>query len=107
MPDNRTTDDKSESPFPDVENWDTVFKIYAEHPSLAFSLAHYFIAVKEYLEGSPKSIPEAKAALDEAVDCLFHYTEFRRVSHELFRAAVEGRITVEQEAALRELGISI
>jgi len=100
-------DPKSESPYPDTEDWETVFKIYEDHSALAFSLAHHFIAVKEYLEGDRKSIPEAKAAIDEAVDCLYGYTDFRRVSHELFRAAVEGRITTDQEEAIRELGIRI
>ena len=100
-------DPKAESSYPDVEDWQTVFDVYGEHPSLAFSLAHHFIAVKEYLEGERKSIADAKAAIDEAVDCLYQYTDFRRVSHELFRAAVEGRITTAQEDLLRELGIRI
>ncbi len=48
--------------------------------------------MRAYLEGDRKRIPEAKAAIDEAVDCLYQYTDFRRLSHELFRAAVKGRI---------------
>ena len=40
-----------------------------------------------------------------AVDSLYEHSEFRSVGHELFRAAVEGRLTTEQENRLHELGI--
>ena len=106
MPDNPSTP-ASENPYPDDEDWESVFDVYAEHPALAFSLAQYFTVIRQYLEGERKKIPDATAALDGAVDCLFHHTDFRRVSHELFRAAVEGRITTEQEQMLRDLGVSI
>ena len=106
MPDNRSTS-ANENPYPDADDWESVFDVYAEHPALAFSLAQYFNAIKQYLEGERKRIPDATEALDGAVDCLFHHTDFRRVSHELFRAALEGRITIEQEQSLRDLGVRI
>ncbi len=103
MQDNPNT----ENPPLDAEDWQIAFEVYAGHPIDAFSLAHKLIAVQEFLQGERKRIPEAIAALDQAVDTLYEHTEFRRVSHELYRAAVEGRITTEQEAAIRELRISI
>lgn len=107
MPDHDSTNSANENTYPDAEDWESVFEVYAEHPALAFSLAQYFNAVKQYLEGERKRIPDATEALDGAVDCLFHHTDFRRVSHELFRAALEGRITIEQEQSLRDLGVRI
>ena len=106
MPDNRSTP-ANENPYPDAEDWESVFDVYSEHPTLAYSLAQYFIVVKQCLEGERKKIPDATAAIDGAIDCLFHHTDFRRVSHELFRAAIEGKITTEQEQLLRDLGVSI
>ena len=95
----------SENPYPDAEDWQNAFQVYASNPAQAFSLARQLYAVQERLQGEEKNIPEAMTALDEAVDSLYEHTEFRSVSHELFRAVVEGRITTEQENLLHELGI--
>ena len=103
MPDNPITD--SESPYPDSEDWQTVFQVYAGHPDLAYSLAMSLIAVQECLEGERRKIIEAHTLLDLAVDALYEHTNFRQVSHELFRAAVAGQLSVDQEALLRELGV--
>jgi hypothetical protein len=97
----------AENPPLDFEDWQIAFEPYANNPSLAFMLAHHLIAIKDYLQAEQRNIPEAIAALDRAVDNLFEYTEFRSVSHELYRAAVEGRITIDQERAISELGIRI
>ena len=91
----------------DAEDWQIAFEVYEGHPIDAFSLAHKLIAVQQCLQGERKRIPDAVTVLDQAVDTLYEHTEFRSVSHELFRAAVEGRITTEQEALIRELGIRI
>ena len=91
----------------DAEDWQIAFEVYEGHPIDAFSLAHKLIAVQEFLQGDRKRIPDAVAALDQAVDALYEHTDFRRVSHELYRAAVEGRITTDQERAISELGIRI
>ena len=97
----------SENPPLDFEDWEIAFQPYAEHPILAFMLAHHLIAIKDYLQAEQRNIPEAMAALDRAVDSLFQHTEFHTVSHELYRAAVEGRITTDQEDAVRKLGIKM
>jgi hypothetical protein len=96
-----------ESPYPDSEDWQAAFDVYEGHATAAFCLAHDLIAVQQYLIGERKKIPAAVASLDAADDTLYEHTQFRSVSHELFRAAVEGRITIEQEQLLRDLGIKI
>ena len=103
MQDNRTTD--NESVYPDTEGFEIAFEVFEGHPTSAFMLAHHLIAIKEFLQSERRDIGEAVAALDRAVDALYRHSDFRSVSHELYRAAVEGRITTEQEDAIRQLGI--
>ena len=105
MPSNPSTNSANESPYPDSEDWQTVFEVYAGRPDLAYSLAMVLIAVQECLEGERRTIVEARTLLDQAVDALYEHTAFRRVSHELFRAAVAGHLSIDQEALLRELGV--
>ena len=89
----------------DAEDWEIAFQVYEGHPACALTLAHHMISLRSYLNGEPKNIPEAIAAIDRTVDSLYEHSEFRSVGHELFRAAVEGRLTIEQENRLHELGI--
>ena len=107
MPDNPSTDSANENPYPDAEDWQAAFDVYEGYATAAFALAHDLIAVQQYLTGERKKVAEAVATLNAAVDALYEHTDFRKVSHELFRAAVEGRITIEQEQALRDLGVRI
>jgi hypothetical protein len=89
----------------DSEDWKIAFEAYAEHPLAAYTLAQYLTIIKEHLESEPKDIPEAIAALDQAVVCLFEHSRFRQVSYEMFRQSVEGKVTTEQEEVIRKLGM--
>jgi hypothetical protein len=101
MQDNPNT---TENPPLDTEDWQTAFEPYAQDPICAFMLAQRFAVLQEFVQSAPV---KATAAINRAVDCLYEHSEFRSVGLELFRAAVEGRITTEQEDALRQLGIRI
>jgi hypothetical protein len=92
----------TENPPLDVEDWRIAFNPYNQHPLSALTLAHHLAKLKEYVQNDAA---EAKAAIDRAVDCLYEHSEFRSVSFELFRVAVEGRMTSEQENVVHELGI--
>jgi len=98
MPDNRNT----ENPPLDAEDWQIAFNPYIKHPLSALTLAHHLAKLKEYVESD---VAEATAAIDRAVDCLYEHSEFRSVGYELFRVAVEGRMTIDQENVVHELGI--
>src|SRR5688572_26798135 len=87
----------------DAEDWEIAFAVYEGNPGSVLTLAHHLISLRSYLNGEPKNIPEAIAAIDRAVDSLYEHSEFRSVGHEMFRAAVEGRLTTEQENRLHEL----
>jgi hypothetical protein len=101
MPDDSST---LENPPLDAEDWQTAFEPYAKDPTSVLMLAQRFAVLQEYVQSDAI---KATAAINRAVDCLYEHSEFRSVSLELFRAAVEGRITTEQEDTLRQLGIRI
>lgn len=101
MPDDSNT---LENPPLDAEDWQTAFEPYANDAICAFMLAQRFAVLQEYVQNDTL---KATAAINRAVDCLFEHSQFRFVSLELFRAAVEGRITTEQEHMLHALGIRI
>lgn len=89
----------------DAEDWEIAFAVYEGNPASVLTLAHHLISLRSFLDGEPKNIPEAIAAIDRAIDSLYEHSEFRSVGRELFRTAVEGRLTTEQEDRLHELGI--
>ena len=86
----------------DAEDWEIAFQPYVEHPISALALAQHLVALQEYVESDAI---KAIAAINRAVDSLYEHSEFRSVSLELFRATVQGRMTVEQENLIHQLGI--
>jgi hypothetical protein len=100
MQDNRTTD--SVSPPLDCEDWQIAFTPYIKHPFLAFSLAQHLTALQDLVQ---RDAGTATAAINRAVDALYEHSEFRSVSFELFRATVQGRLPVDTENLIHQLGI--
>ena len=98
MQNNRTT----ENPPLDCEDWRIAFEPYGNHPILALVLAQHLTALQDYVQSDAA---KATAAINRAVDALYKYSEFRAVSLNLFRATVQGRMTVEVENIINTLGI--
>jgi hypothetical protein len=92
----------SESPSLDCEDWQIAFKPYARHPYLALALAQHLTALQDYVENDTG---KATAAINRAVSALYEHSEFRSVGLLLFRATVQGRLPVEQENLIHQLGI--
>jgi hypothetical protein len=90
------------SPPLDCEDWQIAFGPYLKHPYLALALAQHLSALQDYVQSDAG---KATAAINRAVDALYEHSEFRSVSLELFRAAVQGRLPVELENLVRQLGI--
>jgi hypothetical protein len=86
----------------DCEDWQIAFAPYVKHPFLALALAQHLTALQDYVQSD---VAEATAAINRAVDSLYEHSEFRSVSLELFRATVQGRMTVEVENLMNQLGI--
>jgi hypothetical protein len=98
MLDNRTTEN---APL-DCEDWQIVFEPYAQFPVLALVLAQHLSALQDLAQSDAA---KATAAMNRAVDELYEHSEFRSVSLELFRASVQGRLAVELEKLVNQLGI--
>ena len=96
---------ETESPALDAEDWEIAFEVYEGQPLSALTLAYHLTTLKSYLQNETKNIPEALAAIDRAVDSLYQHSDFRRVSHQLFRTTIEGALTIEQENLINQLGI--
>lgn len=98
MLDNPTT----ENPPLDCEDWRIAFKPYTEHPFLALALAQHLTALQDLVQSDAG---KATAAINRAVDALYEHSEFRSVGLLLFRASVQGRMPVETENLIHQLGI--
>ena len=98
MPDDPTT----ENPPLDCEDWRIAFEPYRADPYLALTLAQHLTALQDYAQSDPT---RATAAINRAVDALYEHSEFRAVSLLLFRATVQGRLPVELENLIHQLGI--
>jgi hypothetical protein len=100
MLDNRITEN---APL-DCEDWQIAFAPYVKYPLLALALAQHLTALQDYIQSDAG---KATAAINRAVDQLYEHSQFRSVSLELFRAAVQGRLSAETENVLRQLGIGV
>lgn len=87
----------------DAEDWEIVFAPYVEHPLLALALAQHLTALQDYIQ--TEAIAAATGAINRAVEELYEHSDFRAVSLELFRASVQGRLSVELENLINRLGI--
>lgn len=92
----------TENPPLDCEDWQIAFKPYAQYPFLALALAQHLTALQDYVQSDAA---KATAAINRAVDALYEHSEFRSVGLLLFRATVQGRLPVEQENLIHQLGI--
>ena len=86
----------------DVEDWQIAFEPYVNDPISALTLAQHLTALQDYVQSDAV---QATAAINRAVESLYEHSEFRSVSLELFRATVQGRLTVEVETLIHQLGI--
>lgn len=91
----------------EAESWKIVFKVYAEHPISALSLAYQLIAVKQSLRRGRNGIAEAIAELDLAIESLYPHTDFYNIGHRLYRRTIEGTLTPKQEELMSKLGEEI
>jgi hypothetical protein len=101
MPDNPNTD----TPPIETEAWEIAFKPYATDSDAAFDLARRLMEVKEFLKAKPPNVSLATAALDEACELLFPFTEFRKAAYDLYLTFIEGTPTKAQEDLMESLGI--
>jgi hypothetical protein len=90
----------------DAEAWEIAFKPYGTYPKAAYDLARHLMAVKQFLQTQPPDVSGATAALDEACETLYPFSEFHSAGYELYRTVIEGRATRAHENLMDSLGIT-
>lgn len=96
----------SPEPLPiEREQWEIALKPYATDADAAYDLARRLMEVKQYLKATPPNPSLAIAALDEATELLFPFTEFRKAAYDLYLTFIEGTPTKAQEDLAESMGI--
>ena len=101
MPDDPNTE---KAPL-DTEDWQIAFEAYKGHPSEALQLAINLTILASHIGVEPRKIDEAMAALALAVEVLFPYTQFHGTCHDMYLKLIGGKLTLEEEEALKKFGI--
>jgi hypothetical protein len=65
------------------------------------------MAIKQCLRRGKKGIPDAIDGLDLAINCLYSYTDFQKISYKLYLRRLNGAIKAKEEEKLRQLGVKI
>ena len=91
----------------EAENLKVALELYEKHPIPALLLAHQLMVIKQCLQRGKKGVPDAIDGLDLAIDSLFPYTDFHKMSHKLYMRRLKGTINPKQEERLRELGVRL
>jgi hypothetical protein len=103
MQEDPNTDLENASTYVDPENWRIAFEPYEGKPEAALTLAFLLTELKQSI--GELNMHDALDEIDVAIDCLYDHSDFRNVSRELFEKVIEGRVTKDKEALLRQLGI--
>ena len=89
----------------DTEDWERAFEAYKGHPSEALQLAINLTILASHIGVEPRKIEEAMAALACAVEVLFPYPQFHGTCHDMYLKLIGGKLTLEEEEALKKFGI--
>ena len=104
MRNNRNTDNLTEHPWLDIDDWTIALEPYGGNPDAAVLLSVNLTMLKTHIT-DPDQISEAVAELDRALEVLFLHSTFHDVSYLLFRQMAEGKLSFDQQAMLKTLGI--
>jgi len=89
------------------KNWEIALALYKGHPIPALLLAHQLMAIKQCLQDGKKGLPDAIAGIDLAIDSLFPYTDFYKITHKLYVRRLKGTLKHKDEEKLRQLGVRL
>jgi len=105
MQDNPITDSETDIAYPDPEDWQIAFEPYEGNPQAALTLGFLLTELKRSIRDL--DMHEALQEIEVAIGCLYEHSDFRSISRELFGTAIEGKLTTDREALLRQLGLRI
>jgi hypothetical protein len=107
MPDNPNTDNLSEHPSLDTEDWEIALEPYFAHPETALGLARLFVLIRAYLRSAPPDVLKAVDAIDLATEALYQHTSFHSGAYDLYQIVIEGRATRAHEMLAESLGVKL
>ena len=99
------TDNQTQWPLTDCEDWQVAFEPYEGNPRAALSLGFRLARLRLYLDGQLIKSRPVIEALDQAMEALFPFTEFHETSLNLFIKLTQGELTSDEEQMLIALGI--
>jgi hypothetical protein len=103
MQDNPITDTENETPYLDAKDWQIALEPYEGNPRAALTLGIHLVELKRRI--NDLDIHDALEGIDVAIDCLYDHSDFHSVGRGLFESAIEGKLTPDKEALLRQLGV--
>lgn len=104
---NTNTNNQTQWPLLDSEDWEAAFAPFEDDPVSALSLGFKLARLRLYLDAQlikPRPVMES---LDLAMEVLFPYTDFHKASFNLFLKLMEGKLTFDEEQMLRALGVKL
>ena len=108
MQDNPTTDNtdnQTEQPLIDRDDWEVAFEPYEGHAYAALRLGFNVAILRNELGTQMFKSRPVIEALDLAMEVLFPFTTFHQASFDLFIRLTEGKLTFEEEQMLNALGV--
>ena len=99
------TDNLSEAVLVDREDWEIAFQPYEERPGDALTLGFHIAILRTHLDSLLIKSRPVMEALDLAMEVLFPFTAFQKVSFDLFLKYTDGELTFEEEQMLNALGV--
>ena len=104
-PNTDNSDNQTNWPLMDREEWELAFEPFEGHAYAALKLSLTLARLRMYLDGQLFKSRPVMDALDEGMEVLFPYTEFHDVSFDLFVRFTEGKLTLDEEEVLNAFGI--
>jgi hypothetical protein len=105
MQNDPTTDNQTQPPLIDREDWEIAFEPYEGQPNAAIRLGFNVAILRTHFEGQLIKSRPVMEALDLAMEVLFPFTSFHQASFDLFLRLTEGKLTFEEEQMLKALGV--
>ena len=105
MPEYDNTDNQTQHPLIDRDDWEIALEPFAGHTYAALRLGFNIGMLRQELDTQMFKCQPVIEALDLAMEVLFPYTDFHQVSFDLFFRLTDGKLTYEEEQMLHALGI--
>ena len=105
MPEYDNTDNQTQHPLTDREDWELAFEPYESNPGAALRCGFNVAILRASLDAQMFKSQPVIEALDLAIEVLFPYTSFYAASLELFLRLTQGGLTFEEEQMLNALGV--